>query len=34
MTDPGADEDLTTYPTPASVADVIEVNGPRRDADR
>ena len=27
MTDPGADEDLTTYPTLASVADVIELNG-------
>ena len=27
MTDPGADEDLATYPTLASVADVIELNG-------
>ena len=27
MTDPATDEDLTTYPTLASVADVIELNG-------
>ena len=27
MTDPGTDEDLTTYPTLASIADVIELNG-------
>ena len=27
MTDPTANEDLTTYPSLASVADVIELNG-------